>query len=291
MTIWDTPQEFKQAFCKEHQNYILADVFHRIKAHLLYPLNCGCESKSYCPCEDLRARVVLTLNIELYNQAEDWQKDQRLLSALRHFLQIPDDRFLRRHLDKIHAPDFIAREFQKKVEAKHFQIVNELVWTLLRLVATNHAVGFSAPHASLNEAIGIILGKAPLKSRWRKQAQKDYLCGEKGFIAHLKTYKAVCHFIAAFKLIDPAGKRSYFNLTKPRQIEKFLKYSHGLREILLILETPNSKEKNLFTPDSLIPLPDWVDSDDMDIPIEPLADKLRYLKEQLAAGIAASERR
>lgn len=291
MTIWDTPQEFKQAFPKEHQNCILVDAFHRIKAHLLYPLNCGCKGNNACHCEDLRARVVLTLNVGLYNQVEDHQKDQRLLSALRHFLQIPDDRFLRQHLEKIHAPDFILGEFQKKVDAKHFQIVDELVWTLLRLAAAYEASFFRVPHTSLNEAISVILGKVPLKSTLKKQAQNDYLCGEKGFITHFKTYKAVCHFIVAFRLIDPAGKHPCFTLTKPAQIEKFLKLSDKLRTMLLTLETPNSKEKNLFTPDSLIPLPDWVDSDDIHIAIKPLEDKLRYLQEQLSTAIAAGESR
>jgi hypothetical protein len=289
VTIWNTPLEFKQAFPKEYRNYILADVFHRIKAHLLYPLNCGCRSKNPCSCEDLRARVILTLNIGLYNQVEDHQDDQRLLSSLRYFLQIPDDRFLRRNLKKIHAPDFIEGELRKKVDAKHFQIVDELVWTLLRLAATNEAFGLYGPHTSLNEAIGIILGKVPLKSALKKLTQKDYLCGEKGFITHFKTYKAVCHFIMAFKFIDPVRRHPCFTLTKPSQIEKFLKVSHKLRRMLLILETPNSKEKNLFTPTSLIPLPDWVGSDDIHITVEPLEDKLRYLKDQLSAAIAASE--
>jgi len=287
VAIWDPPQEFKQAFPKEHQNYTLADAFHRIKAHLLYPLNCGC--KSPCPCEDLRERVVLTLNVGLYNRVEDRQEDQRLLFALRHFLQIPDDRFLRRHPEKIQSPDFIQAEFQKKVDAKHFEIVHELVWTLLRLAAAYKASRLYGPQASLNEAIGIILGKTPLKSGLNKQAQKDYLCGEKGFITHFKTYKAVCHFILAFKLIDPKGKHPYFTLTKLGQIEKFLKVSHKLRTKLLTLETPNSKEKNLFTPSSLIPLPDWVSSDDIHITVEPLEEKLRHIREQLAIGYAASE--
>ena len=198
---------------------------------------------------------------------------------------------MRRHLEKIHAPDFIQAEFQEKVDAKHFQIVGELVWTLLRLAATNQTFFVREPHASLNEAIGIILGKVPLKSMLKKQTQKDYLCGEKGFITHFKTYKGVCHFIAALRLIDPAGRYPYFTLTKPSQIEKFLKLSHKLRTKLLTLETPNSKEKNLFTPSSLMPLPDWIDSDDIHITVEPLEDKLRYLKEQLSTAIAASKSR
>ena len=102
MTIWETPPEFTEAFLREHHDYVLVDVFHRIKAHLLYPLACRC--KNPCRCGDLRARVILSLNVGFYNQIEDRQKDPHVLPALRHFLQIPEDRLLRRNLDQIYPP-------------------------------------------------------------------------------------------------------------------------------------------------------------------------------------------
>jgi hypothetical protein len=273
VTIWNTPPEITEAFLAEHHDYVMVDVFHRIKARLLYP--CGCRKP--CGCEDLRARVVLTLNIGLYNQIEDCHQDQSLLSALKHFLQIPDDRFLRRHLERIYAPDFIVGEFQKKEAANHFRIVDRLVWALLRLGATyKKARYYRKPFTSLNEAVGIILGAGPLKSK-RGEGKEAYLCGEKGYIAHFKTYKAVCHFIAAFKIVDPAGEYLGFGLTEGAQILRFFQYAHKLKTELMALELRHRKEKNLFTQGSLIPLPDWVESDDIDITIEPFADRLQTL--------------
>jgi len=275
VTIWNHPPEFTKAFLAEHHDYVLVDAFHRIKAQLLHPCIC----RSPCHCKDLQARVLLTLNIGLYNQIELKQKDQRLLLAFRHLLQIPDDQYIRRHLGIIHTPDFIQASFQKK--AKHFRIVDRLVWTLLRMGVTHLNSYYNQPWASLNEAVAIIIGNTPVKSKRREQEQEQpYLCGEKGYADHFRTYKPLCHFIAAFRLVDPSGKYPGFTLTKPAQIKKFLDCSHQLRARLLELETRNTKDPYLFMPGSLIPLPNWVDGSDIDIPIEPLADMLQFLKKK-----------
>jgi hypothetical protein len=163
MTIWNHPPEFTEAFLKEHHDYVLVDAFHRIKAHLLYPLNCRC--KKPCRCVDLRERVILSLNVGLYNQVEDRQEDLCTLSVLRCFLQIPEDRFFRRHLNKLYTPDFVQDTFQKKEDAKHFQIIDQLVWALLGLRVTYETSLFRERRASLREAIEIIIGNAPLKSK------------------------------------------------------------------------------------------------------------------------------
>lgn len=270
----------------EHHDYVMAEDFHRIKACILYP--CGCTKP--CRCKDLRARTVLALNVGLYNQIEDKQMDQPDLLALKYFLQIPDDRFIRRNLEIIHTPDFIQDEFKKKEKANHFRIVDRLVWTLLRLGATHLSSYYCQPWASFNEAVGMILGKAPL-ARKRKQGQEAHLCGEKGYAARFKTYKSVCHFIAAFRLVDPLEKHPCFTLTKPAQIKKFFNFSHQLRTKLLELETRNTKEKYLFAPGSLIPLPDWADGRDIHIPIVPFADRLRELNKLSQDAEDASPRR
>ena len=53
---------------RKDQDFVLYDVFHNIKAHLLYPLNCGCGED--CLCEATRAKIVLSLNVDLYNKPE-----------------------------------------------------------------------------------------------------------------------------------------------------------------------------------------------------------------------------
>lgn len=287
MTIWNHPPEFSEAFLAEHHDYVLVDTFHRIKAHLLYPLACGC--KTPCRCGDLRARVILSLNVGSYNQVEDRQKDPYVLSALRHFLKIPEDRLLRRNLDHIYPPWLIQEKFQEKEAANHFRIVDQYVWALLRSGATHTACGYQHPYTSFNEALEMVSGNGPLKSKGRNPKQEAPLCGEKGYLAQLKTYKAVCHFIAAFKLVDPLEEYPCFTLTDPGQIEKFLKFSLEVREMLLELQARNSKEKTLFTESSLILLPDWVNSDDIHIPVEPYVDKVQAFDAQYNAAYAASK--
>jgi hypothetical protein len=144
---------------------------------------------------------------------------------------------------------------------------------------------YNQPWASLNEAVAVIIGNTPVKSRRREQEQEQgqeepYLCGEKAYADHFRTYKSLCHFIAAYRLVDPDGKYPGFTLTKPAQIKKFLNCSHQLSAMLLQLKTRNTKDEYLFMPGSLIPLPDWVDGGNIDIPMEPLADMLQFLKKK-----------
>jgi hypothetical protein len=275
MTLWNQHTGFSIEFLAEHHDYVLYDVFHHIKALLLYPLNCSCDG--LCQCEALRAKVVLSLNVDLYNQAQERQENPDLLSAMRFFFKIPDDGFFRKHYGEAYPIWLIQREFQEKEASNYFRIVDRLVWTLLRLAKTYELSLFEEPRASIKEAVGVILGKTPLKTKARKQEKVPYLCGEKAYGAQLKTYKSVCHFIAAFKFMEENDPS--FSLDCPEKIRSFLSLSHWVRKKLLSFHTPNIKQKSSFSEEVLLSLPTWINSDDLQISLDPFEDKLQELNE------------
>jgi hypothetical protein len=271
MVLWDKYKDFPPEFLAKYQGYVLYDTFHHIKALLLYPLNCSC--KGGCACNDLREKIVLALNVDLYFWMQENQETPNPCYAIRHLLKIPSDSFLSKHYAQSYPVWLIQAELQKKEADNHFKIVERLVWALLRLAQTYELSIARKPRASIKEAVELILGKTPLKTRAKALVKNEaYLCGEKAYSAHLNTYKSVCHFMAAYQLIK--DKESRFSPTQPAQIQEFLRLSHWIREKLLSLETPNVKGKALFSKENILSLPPWVTSDDVNIPIHPFEDKL-----------------
>jgi len=170
MTLWNQHKGFSIEFLAEHHDYVLYDVFHHIKAFLLYPLNCSCDG--LCQCEALRAKVVLSLNVNLYNQAQERQENPDLLSAMRFFFKIPDDGFFRKHYGDAYPIWLIQKEFQEKEASNHFRIVDRLVWTLLRLAKTYELSEYGEPRASIKEAVQVVLGKTPLKTESQETGKR-----------------------------------------------------------------------------------------------------------------------
>jgi hypothetical protein len=271
--LWDKYKDFPPEFLAKYHEYVLYDVFHHIKAFVLYPLNCGC--KDDCACEGLRAKIVLSLNVDLYLRMQEHREDCDPCYAIRHLLKIPSDSFLSKHYAQSYPVWLIQAELQKKEADNHFKIVGRLVWTLLRLAQTYELSIFKEPRASINEAVELILGKTPLKTKSNVFEKEAYLCGEKAYSAHLNTYKSVCHFMAASQLIGKGNP--CFSLTQPDQIQEFLRISHWMREKLLSLETPNIRGKSLFQEATLLPLPSWINSDGLHIPVDPLEGKLQEI--------------
>jgi len=77
----------------------------------------------------------------------------------------------------------------------------------------------------------------------------------------------------------------------PDQIERFLKIAQWFRTRFLMLETPNVKEKNLFSEETILSLPSWVNSDEIDIPIQPFEEKLQEFYKALKESPAFSSTR
>ena len=141
--------------------------------------------------------------------------------------------------------------------------------------------------ASLNGAIDIILGKMPLHSKFANR--KTHLLGGKEAYRRLfKIHKSVCHLIAALetlrqeKGIEKLSHKELSSFTS-EDIERFLSLSHWFRKKLLDLQTRNVKNKTFFTEDSLIPLPSWVDSEHIDLPLALYKEKIEEIFEPLLA--------
>lgn len=184
--------------------------------------------------------------------------------------KIPDDSYFKINYAQNYPIWLIQEKFQTEYTRRNF--VERLIWGLLRLGKTYELSILKEPRASINEAVSLILGGMPLKTTAKKLEKEEYLCGEKAYSAQLSAYKSVCHFITAFKFMEENSPS--FSLAEPEQIQKFLSLSHWFRKKLLILQTPNVKEKSLFSEEILLSLPSWVNSDDVHIAIDPLEDKL-----------------
>jgi hypothetical protein len=49
MTVWNDHQTLGEEFLIQHHNLVLYDVYHHIKAFLLFPPNCSCENSWAVP--------------------------------------------------------------------------------------------------------------------------------------------------------------------------------------------------------------------------------------------------
>ena len=283
MILWKKYTRFSSEFLTEQHDLFLYNVFHHIKAFLLFPPKCNCGNS--CRCNVFRDNVVLTLNTELYNKALKGNKDPGLLSDMKHIWQIPDDFVFRENQANAYPLWLVEHELQKREKENHFEIVNRLVWTLLRLGKTYEASPFNAPEASLKKSIEHILGKNPLK---RKTSTKEsYLGGEKAYLARFNEYQAVLPFIAALTYVKKGA--SITSLNKPSQIETFLKTAHWLRKELLRLETPNIKQSTMFLETTFLPLPSWVNSEDIQIPLEPFQEILDDIESRIEGPFDPAE--
>jgi len=276
MNLWDKHKEFPKSFLAQHRDLALYDIFHHIKALFLYPLNCDCEGS--CKCKEIRAKIVFSLNVDLYNNARMNGTNSDYLHAMRYFYKIPDDAYFRESYGEGYPLWLIEERFREKRNQNHFKIVGYLIWTLLRLARTYELSPIDRlPLASLTEALNIILGKTPLKSKAGTQQTETYLCGEKKYLFYLNTYKPICHFIAAYQYTEEENPCFLFGDSV--QIQSFLERSYWIRQKLLLIQTPNAKQKYLFAEDCLLPLPPWLKLDNISFPLEPFKDKLEEIIE------------
>lgn len=280
--FWREPEDFSDAFLAKYQELVFYDIFHQVKAFLLLPPNCVC--KGDCLCGQIRGKVVLSLNTNLFNKISVFENNLERLYMMRMLLRVPEDSFFRKNYGDSYPLWLIEEELKRREKTHHFKIIHHLVWTLLRLGRTHEAFG-SEREASLNEAINFMLGKNPLKAPGINLQRPDYICGEKKLAAYFKKYKPLCHFIAAFERMKQERQleeRFLFDLDlRSARVKSFLKFAQGVREELLLLVTPNIKGKILFTEETLLSLPPWVTSDGVQLKIEPIEEKLKELMRKL----------
>jgi hypothetical protein len=262
-------------FLDRHGDYLLYNTFHQVKAFLLYP--CGCDT--LCQCETLREKIILTLNVHLYNQAQERKETPDNLRAMRFLLKIPDEDFFKKHYSEAYPVWLIQEQLGQEDRQKSFKVVAQLIEALLRLARTYELSLFKESRASITEALAMILGSAPLKTKAKKLGKEPRLCGEKAYSARLNAYKSVCHFIAALNFMEK--NNSSFSLSTPdakaEHVQQFLSVSHWFRKKLLLFYTPNIKHGALFSKKTLLSLPSWIASDDIDILIDPFEDKLQEI--------------
>jgi hypothetical protein len=98
------------------------------------------------------------------------------LHAMRYSYKIPDDAYFRESYGDGYPLWLIEERFREKSSQNHFKIVGRLIWTLLRLARTYELSPIDRlPLASLIEALNIILGTKPLKSKTVAQHNETYL--------------------------------------------------------------------------------------------------------------------
>jgi hypothetical protein len=275
-----TPKDDFSEIFSDHTNTGIYAEFHQVLALLLFPPNGNQDaSRSY---KENRENVVLSLNVELYNNAQKENINPEDLRALRYFLKIPEDVFFREHYGEGYPLWLIKDDFKKRIEENHYRCVERLITTFLRLSET-YKIVIGEPRASLKEALETILGKTPLKAKSGNASNENYLGGEKMYAEHFATYKPVCHYIAALGELDKergGWNRSPVALSFS-QIKSFFRLAHWFRTKLLELKTPNVKNNILFTEESLLNCPSWVESEEINLSFEAYRDKLEELEKSI----------
>lgn len=287
--LWKRHEAFQHEFLEQHREVVLYDILNHIKAFLLYPPVCRCDT--LCLCTEKRHKVILSLNTHSYNKIEERKKVTNLF-PLRLLLNVPEDHFFRKNSGNLYPLWLIQEGFQKSETVRHVKRSDQLVWTLLRLARTWEVSPVRSFQASVEKALEIILGKGPLKTQKKKrlkellqEPQNDSLGGEKAYRETFRTYKSLCPFIAAFNMMKENGPEEQLDdweddpWEEPHTIERFLKFAHFFRKMMLRVTTPNVKDQSLFSDKTLFSLPPWIHSDDIDIPLHPFKDKLQEIKD------------
>jgi hypothetical protein len=279
---------FSSSFLSQHHDIILYNTLHQIIAFLLFPTN-GPSNIRY-RYEELREKVILSLNVELFNRAEKEEKDQERLYTIRCILRIPEDIFFPRLSIESYPLWIIKEDFQKIDEGNYFRNIEKFVWALLRSDKTKEAYLSKKSHVITEKEKGeMSLGKSLLKTNVIKFQRKDRLTHERTFEKHFETYKPFCHFIAAYECMRREKQQGWqFSLNQPNQIQRFLNISHWFRKNLLSLKTPGVNEKVLFSEEDLVSLPTWVQGDEVDIPIEPGDNEIHEIGSSFLESLAPS---
>ena len=273
MEVWHAHLEQRIA-PHVHRDLVFHHTFHHVKAYLLYPPACACGP--CCQCAAQRERIVLSLNVDFYNTAIRECQDVYRIAAIKYVLKIPEDGVLREDYANVYPLWLIREAFQKRVESREFQCVFELVIILLRLSKTYLSLCHE-PHASLKEALEELVGSRPL-AHVKKHDPALYFGGEKTCVKHWATYRSVAHVIAALGALEGPkdAAHSWDGICfdwEASQIEKFLGIAQAFREELLLLKTPNVKEKRFLRAADLLSLPSWIPPQEIPLKLDIFAEK------------------
>lgn len=189
--------------------------------------------------------------------------------------RIPEDHVFRESYSNAYPLWFVRKALKKREENGHLKMIDQLVWTFLRLGQT-YKMCIAIREASLTQATAIIVGGMPVKAKGRPGKKADILYGEKTYEKLFKRYTSVFHFMAALEFCkkeDPAWNHLFEgSYPSSEQIERFLSVAHWFRQNLLLLKGRNVKKNVFLEEDELCPLPHWFHPQDIDLPIEPFRD-------------------
>lgn len=282
MIQWNQYENLSPEFLEKHHDLVLYDVFHHVKAFLLFPTNCAC--KDSCRCAQLREEVVRSLNTPLFNRVLKGEEDIEIIYGMKSLLKIPEDSAFRKHHEQAYPLWLTQEKLKEKSEEKSFKNMNQLVWALLRLSYTNYKC-YSVFEASLNKAIKMIIGDIPLKTKAVTTQGNEEFYGEKAFGEDFHKCKTILHFIAALEWIkkeDKQNKNFLFDLIQPTdKIERFLRLSQWFGKRIFSIETPNIKEKNLFLDGGPLSLPSWIKDDEINLPIEIVEERVEEIRREM----------
>lgn len=271
---------FSSSFLEKHHNIILYDVLHQSLAFLLFPTN-GLSTIGY-RYEELREKVILSLNVALYNKIEDEKikKEEKNYeySYIRGLLKIPDDRAFPALSLEAYPLWLIKEDFQKIDAENYFRSIERFVWALLRSDDTREAYASKKSHAIPEKEEGVSdQGQSLLKANVIKFQRKDLSTPQKTFEDYFKIYKPFCHLVAAYECIKRETQQEWqFSLSQPQQIQRFLNIAYWFRKSLLSLKTSTIPEEKLFLEKDLLSLPLWAQSDEVEIP-EPLGSTIHEM--------------
>ncbi|MBY0273033.1 MAG: hypothetical protein K2X02_06485 [Alphaproteobacteria bacterium] len=278
MILWNNYRLLSEDFLRQHHDLVLYDVFHQVVAFLLHPPPCRCDATP-CQCDLLRKKISFSLNLDLFNFLQEIHEDSEFLSGARLLLKVPQESYFQKNYTQAYPSWLTEKNFHE--EEKNFKAADQLTWALLRLCKTYQLSYLRETRTSISESLEVIFGNTPVKTKQRKSSQ-DAHGGEHFYKRQFKRYKSVCHLIAALQFMKKPKHKKYkelvlFSWDQADQIEHFLRLSAWFRQKLLLLQTPNTKKKDVFLPEEILPLPSWVVPHEIDIPMEPFAKKLEEI--------------
>jgi hypothetical protein len=189
---------------------------------------------------------------------------------------VPEDHSFRALYPNSYPIWTIEKELKEREEDDHFKIIEQLVWMFLRLGKT--ATSYGGPEVSVNEVFKL-LKKPPPNTKKADLKKDERRCGKKEYEKQFKHYKSVCHFIAALEVWKeevPEWEKILSAIYPPLEhVERFLSLAHWFRKQLLSLKRPNVRENIFLREEDICLLPPWVQSDNIDFPIEPFEEKIR----------------
>lgn len=274
---WNPYEEFSAAFLDKHYELVLLNIFHHIMAFLLFPADCSCKER--CFCHGWRHKTILSLNTARYNRLCRVHEDSSFLHAIRALWSLPDEAAFRELYPTSYPLWAINNGLKKRETSGDFKIISQLVDTFLRLGQT-YKVCMNTREVSFAEATDKI-GDLPVNTKAPHLNDLKALRGEKAYRALFNRYKSVCHFIAALEFCkkeDPMWDSSWECLYPPReQVQRFITIAQWFRNSLLLLERRNVKGKVFLKGEALCPLPNWVQFQEIKLPIEPFKERVREI--------------